>query len=793
MRRFAFPSVALLLCALSFSVSQRNGNGNADGVAQGINYQFKTPIDALSIGTESGDIDLSVSAWTGIAWTPWQPLAIEKEFDPTLQESNLVMFPSSVSTVRFRGATRSFTVHPIRVSDDPVRYEVASLTAPERPRIITRSMWGADENLLFVDAGSSVSRSDVQEQNTENSGNGAVPARVEACEKAQVDYPDEFKVKTTIRTEGGKTYRWPLQYSKNVKLLVVHHTALAVGDDPRPSVERMRALFQYHTQNRGWGDIGYHYVIDEDGVIYEGKRGGKSVVGGHAYCDNIGSVGIALMGDLSSEEPSQKQLESLKRLLSDLADLYDIDLTKSVKFHGMTYDSPILGHGDLLSTECPGYYVRGAMPQIRLQTIAKAFSDTVTLPKSPHASSSSKISTPSTNVVTLPGGASIALNPGGRQRFSIAVRAGNRGIKKGERIISVSREGGIGLWQDINGKNQRVSTKIISPVSLRPGKNMTIPLLLQAPRTAGSYTLRFNESALTLTVGGRRARSSQSFQISSRSSSVQRTSRASSSKMANDHVIRLRLTTTNNVALSFDNTLVKVPLSLEGNDCIANVNGVQSRAPVLRFSEDEVGILSVTTEKGLRMYHGTIECRVSGGALMIINELPLEAYLAGLSEEPDTEPYEKQRAFAIAARTYALYYLDAAHRKFPGMPFDGSDDPATFQAYAGITFERGNPSWLRAVASTKGRVLTYRGALIKPAYFSSDDGRTRSPEEAGWNNFPAAEIFSSKPDPWCKGLSLRGHGVGMSGCGASGQAKEGKSAEEILQYYYPEAILEIMS
>lgn len=163
--------------------------------------------------------------------------------------------------------------------------------------------------------------------------------------------------------------------------------------------------------------------------------------------------------------------------------------------------------------------------------------------------------------------------------------------------------------------------------------------------------------------------------------------------------------------------------------------------------------------------------------------------MAGLAEEPDTQPYEKQRAFAIAARTYAAYYMDPANRKFPGMPYDGSDDPALFQSYAGLDFTAANPNWLRASVSTESSVLTFDGKLIKPPYFSSDDGRTRSPSEAGWKNFPFAEIFSSKPDPWCSGMTLRGHGVGMSGCGALGQAKEGRSAEQILQYYYPGALL----
>ncbi len=184
-------------------------------------------------------------------------------------------------------------------------------------------------------------------------------------------------------------------------------------------------------------------------------------------------------------------------------------------------------------------------------------------------------------------------------------------------------------------------------------------------------------------------------------------------------------------------------------------------------------------------YRGDVECETIEGRPAIINTLPIEEYLWGLAEEADTEPFEKQKAFAVAARSYAAFYMQKTKRKFPGMPYDGDDSPARFQAYGGKRFEQGNPQWVRAVRETANLVLMKNGTVIKAPYFSSSDGRTRSPSEIGWTTFPFAEIFSSKSDPWCKGMTLRGHGVGMSGCGAKAQALEGKSSDEILRYYYP--------
>ena len=230
-----------------------------------------------------------------------------------------------------------------------------------------------------------------------------------------------------------------------------------------------------------------------------------------------------------------------------------------------------------------------------------------------------------------------------------------------------------------------------------------------------------------------------------------------------------------------------------GDDCRVSADGSTVATGIVRIDPGS-GISTVEKyAKKTRRLRGVLECRVIAGELTLIDEMSLEEYMRGLSEEPDTELYEKQRAFAIAARTYAAFYMDPAHRKFPGMPYDGSDDPAVFQAFEGINFADNNPQWLRSLASTADQVLTKNNIVIKAPYFSSDDGRTRSPAElgGGWAMILFPEIFQSKNDPWCAGFPMAGHGVGMSGCGAKGQAKEGKTAEEILRYYYPGTDIQI--
>ncbi len=580
----------------------------------------------------------------------------------------------------------------------------ARLAAGAIPHVLSRAQWGADESLRFRSQQSSTSSVTVQEDN----GSVTISERQKECALAHLNYPEEFRVRNTQREDSdGQRYLWPLSYSRSVKLLVVHHTAITIDGDNRSAAERVRALYKYHASNLGWGDIGYHYIVDEDGVIYEGRAGGEGVVGGHAYCSNVGTIGIALLGNFDVEEPTQTQLKSLQWLLKDLADTYDIDVSKKTLYHGKLMD-PIVGHGDLLSTDCPGFYLHGALTQIRAHVASGDVFASVRLPT--RATRTSRIA---------------AVR---ESRLSQAKAAQPRGV---QRLL-----------------NSQASR-----------------LLLRKLRSGAAVP----ESPVSSSSSESRSYSRESTRVSAKVGPL----------------IRFRLSYDKNyadVAFSGETT---TRLMQDGRSCVRTQKGQELSRGIVRIEGGESEWTIASWDRASNRFRGTLECRVVNGQLVLINELPLEQYLYGLAEEPDTEPYEKQRAFAIAARTYAAYYLDANHRKFSGMPYDGSDNPAEFQKYGGVAFEERNPQWVRAVTATDSLVLKVGEAIIKPPYFSADDGRTRSPGEVGWENFPFAEIFSSKADPWCSGETLRGHGVGMSGCGAEGQANEGKTAEAILQYYYP--------
>ena len=196
------------------------------------------------------------------------------------------------------------------------------------------------------------------------------------------------------------------------------------------------------------------------------------------------------------------------------------------------------------------------------------------------------------------------------------------------------------------------------------------------------------------------------------------------------------------------------------------------------------------------LFRGKVTLYDWSGSLAVVNTLPAESYLRGLAEIANDEAVEKKKAIIVSARSYVLWYTDPANRKFPGVPWDGSDDPAIFQKYLGYGYEMRSPDTSRQADATVGEILTYQGKAIKPWYFSSSDGRTRSYKEycearVQEGSMPAntkcADVpyLQSVTDPGGVGQDLSGHGVGMSGNGAQYLADIlGFDYQHILRYYY---------
>ncbi len=158
--------------------------------------------------------------------------------------------------------------------------------------------------------------------------------------------------------------RWSRQY-RSVTHLIIHHTAGAnsARNGDWPSV--VRSTYRYHAVTRGWGDIGYHYLVDPNGVLYEGRSGGDNVIGAHAYRYNSGTMAISFMGNFETANPASNALRSAEKLLAWKASQRNIKPLERGQHHSGKTVNYIAGHRDWASTACPGKNLYSQLPTIR--------------------------------------------------------------------------------------------------------------------------------------------------------------------------------------------------------------------------------------------------------------------------------------------------------------------------------------------------------------------------------------------------------------------------------------------
>lgn len=170
---------------------------------------------------------------------------------------------------------------------------------------------------------------------------------------------------------------WPPEHHP-VRKIIVHHT-VTQNDDPDPP-STIRAIYYYHAVTMGWGDIGYNYLVDWQGNVYEGRYGGLDAVGRHVhgpmvegcgiFAYNCGSVGVGAIGTYGNSV-SPPNVEPPPALLDAIADLAAWECGRSLfnpnessYFVDMTTQN-IAGHRDYNQTACPGDYLYAQLPNLR--------------------------------------------------------------------------------------------------------------------------------------------------------------------------------------------------------------------------------------------------------------------------------------------------------------------------------------------------------------------------------------------------------------------------------------------
>ncbi|MFD3619895.1 FG-GAP-like repeat-containing protein [Streptomyces sp. NPDC058676] len=161
-------------------------------------------------------------------------------------------------------------------------------------------------------------------------------------------------------------------YGTEIKAAVVHHTGVDSDNtlSCAESAARLRSIQQDHFA-RGYYDIGYNFVVDRCGQIFEGRSGGMDlpVVGAHDIGFNTNTVGISYIGNFETAQPSRAALDAISRIVAWKFGMYGIDPTGKVTLtsgsdlnvdgnkvpKGQSITLPrVFGHRDTNATACPG-------------------------------------------------------------------------------------------------------------------------------------------------------------------------------------------------------------------------------------------------------------------------------------------------------------------------------------------------------------------------------------------------------------------------------------------------------
>nr|WP_262505564.1 peptidoglycan recognition protein [Streptomyces sp. TRM68367] len=166
-------------------------------------------------------------------------------------------------------------------------------------------------------------------------------------------------------------------YTKKVKVAFVHHSASGNNYSCSQAPSLIRSIYRYHVKSMGWRDIGYNFLVDKCGNIYEGRAGGvaKPVMGAHTLGFNTKSMGIAVLGSYGATKPSAAAVKAVARLTAWKLGLHGMNPRSKTYLKSAGSNlyrkgkkvrlNVISGHRDGFATECPGRRLYGKLGSAR--------------------------------------------------------------------------------------------------------------------------------------------------------------------------------------------------------------------------------------------------------------------------------------------------------------------------------------------------------------------------------------------------------------------------------------------
>jgi hypothetical protein len=279
---------------------------------------------------------LELRTYDGSSWSPWVKSETDQDRPDQVKvsdEHSAIIISKDIHQVQYR-----FTLHNENGEGSPridlSDAQIETIDTSKGPSISNKTLWQKISGSLKI----------------ENS----------AYARSGQQSPPIYSRADWGSPEPNSSPGWDPEY-RRLGRSIVHHTATTASAD---SAAAVRAIWQYHTYSNGWGDIGYNYLVDQQGRIFQGRyfdhnyaeSNDVDVVAGHAYGNNYGTTGISALGDFTNVDPSAALLHSIAFTASYKLGAYNIDPGNG---------SHMIGHRDVGQTACPGARLYPQLPTIR--------------------------------------------------------------------------------------------------------------------------------------------------------------------------------------------------------------------------------------------------------------------------------------------------------------------------------------------------------------------------------------------------------------------------------------------
>lgn len=332
-----------------------------------------------------GDISFELRTRTDGDWSPWQELTYHDEHGPD---------DGSAEARRARPGTDEALVGHVdqvqvkaEVASDQVPSDLtlavidpgkATATTTQTPDIDTSELPvvpdavpGADGRLIDPSpngepSGPAPAPTDSTETPQAPSDGLALAASTISATKPLIYSRAQWGADEKLREQSAPSYG-------TVHGGFVHHTVNANDYTAAEVPGIIRSIYAYHVKSRGWRDIGYNFLVDRFGRIWEGRYGGvdRNVIGAHTENYNGDSFGASAIGNFDIAQPTSQMIGAYGALFAWKLAINGVSAAATnVRIEGRVFASSIMGHRDTKSTACPGRYLYARIPDIRKQAAA---------------------------------------------------------------------------------------------------------------------------------------------------------------------------------------------------------------------------------------------------------------------------------------------------------------------------------------------------------------------------------------------------------------------------------------